>query len=85
MSIRDDSRERPWRPGKSSNIIPYLEQTSIGPGALEAERIFTECRAMPRGERTSRLQTVFRDLQEAGMGLTRVQELGIMEALEAIP
>ena len=85
VSIRDDSREREWRPGLSSNIVTYRERTSAGPVIAEVDKIFTQCRAMPRLERTHRLQDAFVTLADLGIGLRREQEMILLRALEATP
>lgn len=64
------TEERPWRPG---------------PGVVEAQRIFTQCIAMPRSERTYRLQDIFVKLHDLNAGLRREQELAILHAMDALP
>lgn len=62
-----------------------MQNEPLLPGIdIEPVRVFTQHIAMPRHERIARLQEAFIKLHETN-GLTRHQELVIMEALDALP
>lgn len=81
MTRRDGGPRTPWKPGLD------MDRASANSRAVETviERAMTRCVAMPRFDRTARLQDVFAALHEKGNGLNRDQELEIMEALDARP